>query len=86
MTPTKTLKELAKEVIQIQDACNILALSGLFHEHCVELMGHLNSFSAVHAHPILMMWMSKFSCLTGYTCDLNSFSDAYDEVQRIANS
>lgn len=62
----KTIKELAEEVIQIQDACNIVALSKLFNEHCIELLRITGSMSEVNAHPIMMMWMNKFVDMTGF--------------------
>lgn len=85
MTEHKTIGEMAREVIMIQDACNIIALSNLFHNHCVELMYNLNSMDSVKEHPIMKLWMSKFDSMTGggYSGDLMNFMKFYNEVEEL---
>ena len=77
----RTLKELAQESIDIQNACN---LSGILHsaaEAIIELHALMPaaSTSEINTHPIMRAWVSKICDMTG------NYTGAYpaDELRLI---
>ena len=69
MEDNRTMKELAREALQVQDACN---LSGVVHGYA-RAMSRLRkllesegraSTDAVNRHRIAVMWASKVESLT----------------------
>lgn len=61
-----TLKSLAQEAINVQDASNLCGLAQRFAEVCVDLMrsGPLGT-NEVNEHPIVTLWLSKMCSLNG---------------------
>ena len=54
-----------KTALEIQDACNLTAVAGLFHKMCLEVLHETNSTEAV-AHDSAILWMLDKMCdLTG---------------------
>lgn len=84
---TVTLSELAKQAIQIQDACNPLGLTKSFAEAIQDLgdlMRAKGNFSTrdLCYHPVFRLWASKIHSLAGLgLSDLDTFGDAYHECQ-----
>jgi hypothetical protein len=81
----KTIKELAKEALDVQNACN---LSGVVHgfsraitdlRACLEAEGK-GGTQAVNEHPICVLWSSKIASLTGSEY---RFSKAYGKVEEL---
>jgi len=78
----RTLKELATEALQVQDACN---LSGVLHawsrsitELRVLLEGQTGfSTDKLNRHPISVVWADKVASLTGTQNDTKSVFDAF---------
>lgn len=82
----KTLKKLAQEALDVQDASN---LSGIVHSFA-EALTNLRqldpklSTQDVNRHPIALLYASKITSLTGYNDDqsdpnyTNSFSFNYN--------
>lgn len=88
----RTLQELAKEVIAVQDACNLSGVVHGFSRAMTDLWNNLQSTGAgtaeINRHPISIMWSSKIESLT-QSQDFNTFSDAYDwckaQAQEVAS-
>ncbi len=83
----RTLKELAQEAIDVQNACNILGISQSFAEAMVDLRKvHPNSSSdSLATNAITVMWAYKISlmaCLGGG--DTDTFTDAYRACREMA--
>jgi hypothetical protein len=78
----KTLEQLARDALDVQDACN---LSGVVHafsnvmtalrEHA--RAGNWENTDKLNHHPIAIMWASKIASLTGCENGL-AFSMSYD--------
>lgn len=85
----KSLAQLAKEAIEVQDACN---LSGVVHSfsrtigRLRQILENQPDFSTekLNSHPICILWASKISSLTGLGGGFcNRFGDAYTECRKI---
>ena len=66
MTKERTMKDLAREAIEVQNACN---LSGVVHgfSRAVTDLRRLRpdaGTDALNAHPICVLWASKIEDLT----------------------
>jgi hypothetical protein len=85
-----TLQQAAKQVIMLQDACN---LSGLVHDFpnminavWEEARRQEKGTDWVNTHPIVIMMVSKLGDLSRYTYgdEQTNFGKAYDACQRLA--
>lgn len=82
--PTKSMQQLAKEALAVQDACNIMGVTIAYHNAMVNLMRHLNSTDAIRLHPIAQVWADKIASLT----DTQTLGDervlkAFNEVHKL---
>ena len=87
----RTLKELAEEAIQVQDACNPLGLSKGFARAVQELRERLaadelpDGTDAVCTHPIFRLWCSKFHEMARMgLSDLYRYGKVYSDCKRLA--
>ena len=85
----KTLKDLAKEAIEIQDACNLSGLIHGWHRSMEVLWSILRDSGAgtaqINQHPINQLWASKVHDLTGMgLSDTEAFGKAYDACKKLA--
>ncbi len=87
---TRTLGQLAQEVLQAQDACN---LSGLIHDwsrsmtELREVLKDDPNFGTdmINFHPISILWATKVADLVGYCItDYDKFSKALKECKELA--
>ena len=78
----KTIKELAKQALEVQDACNLVALAGEFHRVVLEMQ---RQGLSVREHPVTRCWIDKLASLTD-TQDLGNpiVMEAFRECSRIA--
>jgi hypothetical protein len=81
----KSLQELAREAILIQDACN---LSGLVHDF-PDVLNTLREIyptsQSIAYHPIVKLWVSKIHDLAGMgLSDQDRYSDAYKACREMA--
>jgi hypothetical protein len=78
---SRTLKQLAQESLDVQDACN---LSGVLHG-AYEAMLSLRKLGVYNAqHPIMQLWADKIAHLTGtQTIGADVVSTAYTEVYKL---
>ena len=88
----RTLQDLAKEALQVQDACNLSGVVHGFSRAVTELREILRatggdlSTAAVNQHPICKMWASKIHDLTRMgLSDSEPFRIAYDWCDEITN-
>jgi hypothetical protein len=88
----RTLQDLAKEALQVQDACNLSGVVHGFSRAVTELREILRatggdlSTDAVNQHPICCMWASKIHDLTRMgLSDGERFHEVYDACEDIAN-
>lgn len=84
----KTLKQLAQEAIDVQNACNPLGVSKRYAAMLTELRAQLNwtgepnDTDAIRRHPINRMWASKLHDLAGMgLSDMDRYSEAYHWCQ-----
>ena len=87
---SRTLAQLAKEAIEIQDACNLSGLVHGWHRSIIELreeLGKQGIFDTdkINQHPINVMWVSKLADLAHYDGSMTKFSFAYDACQELAD-
>jgi hypothetical protein len=83
----KTLKQLAQEALNVQDACNLRGVLRSFHEASVTL-GRLPECTGtewVNTHPIMMLYADKVASLTGMQGDDgSSWGVAYDDCKALS--
>ena len=82
----RTLKELAKEAYDVQDACN---LSGVVHS-LAKAVGELwaqpdcEGTDWVNTHPVTVLFVDKLASLAGcQDVGNDAVTKAYDEVRRL---
>lgn len=78
----RTLKELAKEAVEVQDALNLSGVIHAFSRAITELRENLSAAGSVSTddinhHPICILWSSKIASLTDSEGD-GKFSWAYN--------
>lgn len=61
----RTLNELAREALQIQDACNLCGLAQRFASVQVELGKYCNGTTERNQHPVTILWLDKMNSLAG---------------------
>ena len=82
-----TLQELAKEAIEVQDACNIGGVSQRFAKVVQEVRQHYTVMNtgSWNQHPIIQLWASKIHSLAGMGfSEIEEFSKAYDACLELA--
>lgn len=88
----RTLQDLAREAIQVQDACNLSGVVHGFSRAITELRNILRdtggdlSTHAVNTHPVCQLWASKIH----YMADMglsehDQYCAAYKACEEIAN-
>ena len=70
MSREEVEKQLARKAVQVQDACNPIAVAGLLHQCFLELSRAGFDHQAVSAHPVIIAVLDKLVSL----CDYNSES------------
>ena len=54
-----------KTALDIQDACNLTAVAGMFHRMCLEVLEETGSTMAVARDPAILWMLDKMCDLTG---------------------
>lgn len=89
----KTIQQLAKDAIEVQDACNLSGIVHGWHRAMEDLVPILRSgggknfggTAEINHHPINQLWASKVHDLTGMgLSDTEAFSKAYDACIELA--
>ena len=87
----KTIKQLAQEALDVQDACNLSGVAHAFARALSALRKAIPnaSTSEINAHPIAKVWADKIAHLT-QTQQRGAFGDvinqAYGSVHELANA
>jgi len=78
----KSLKQLAQDAIDVQDACNLSGVVYGFARAMESLCEHVSSSAERNTHPVAVLWASKIASLTRCESDLSMgrsvFSCAYN--------
>jgi len=82
---TRTMADLAREALQVQDACNLSGVVLGFARSISRLRVLLREqgnegTDNINLHPICQLWADKIRSLAGS----QDYSDAYDIVTRLA--
>lgn len=81
----RTIKELAKEAINVQDACNLSGVVNGFSRCLTDLREYVNGSDALANHPISRLWSDKIASLTGtQSIGNDAVMDAYKIVYDLA--
>ena len=82
----RTLKQLAQEALNVQDACNLSGVAHGFARCMSDLMDLVPSGTdARNNHPIARLWADKIAHLTGtQRLGNDAVMDAYPEVMKLA--
>jgi hypothetical protein len=65
-----------KTALDIQDACNLTAVAGIFHKMCLEVLEETHSTAAVAKDPAILWMLDKMCDLIGRP-DSDKMSKAY---------
>ncbi len=83
----KSIKRLAQDALDVQDACNLSGVAFSFANAMKDLCEHKNALGKgtewINHHPITIMWVNKLESLAnsnGYRV----FAPAYEEVRKMA--
>jgi hypothetical protein len=78
---TRTLQELAREALAVQDACNLSGVAHGFARAMADLCALVPGTDARNAHPIAVLWADKIAHLTGtQAIGHDRVMDAYREI------
>lgn len=89
---TRTMADLAREAIQVQDACNLSGVVHSFSRAITRLRALLEAqgkggTDAVNTHPICWLWSDKIASLTGSQLGgVSEMCDAYRAVTLLTES
>jgi len=61
---SRTIQQLAQEALDVQDACNLLAVVNGMSRAIKELREICAGWHTVDSHPIVMLWADKIASLT----------------------
>jgi len=81
----RTIKTLAQESLDVQDACNLCAVAQGFARCMSDLLKHdLGGTDATNTHPIALLWADKIAHLTGtQTLGGEAMMQAYERVSEL---
>ena len=81
---SRTVRELAREAIQVQDACNLSGVAHSFAKAMSDLGEHTNGTDERNRHPIVRVYLDKMCDLTGVGICGEAFSDSWAKVREMA--
>lgn len=85
---TQSLADVAREAIQIQDACNLSGVAHSFLDAIATIRNSASGTREVNTHAIVTLYVSKFASLNGTDClcsdCMDAFSKAMDACKAIA--
>lgn len=83
MNKPRPLSVLAKEAMDVQDACNLSGVVHGFSRAITELRSYYDSTWDINTHPISVMWASKIASLTHCETGL-ALSDAMAWCEKVS--
>lgn len=83
----RSLKDLAREALAVQDACNLCGVAQSFARAMIDLGEHARGTDERNRHPIAILWSDKIAHLTG-TQNLGDdrVAEAYRAVYAIVDA
>lgn len=83
---TRTLADLAREALQVQDACNLSAVVHSFSRSISRLRVLLQGGTdALNEHPICQLWADKIASLAGVqSVGMSEYRLAYETVRALS--
>ena len=82
---TKTIKQLAQDALNVQDACNLSGVVHGFSRAMSDLCTLVPNTGERNTHPIAILWADKIAHLTGIQDLGNSVTmRAYDACHELA--
>lgn len=61
----RSIAELAREALAVQDACNLCGVAQSFARAMVDLGEHTEGTNERNTHPVAILWADKIAHLTG---------------------
>lgn len=80
----RTMQELCKEVLAVQDACNATAVSGSMNRAMKRMLRMGMDTEAVNQHPVTCLYLSKLLHLAALPQP--SLSESFANVHRMAEA
>ena len=84
----QTLKEHAKDALNVQNACNLSGVVHSFDKVVTDLWEEANRIGKgtdwVNTHPIVQAYVDKLASLARVQANVNNVFDAFDACQKIA--
>jgi hypothetical protein len=62
---SKTLKQLAQDALNVQNACNLCGVAQAFAQVMIDLGEHTKGTDERNTHPVAILWADKIAHLTG---------------------
>jgi len=62
---SKTIKQLAQEALDVQNACNLCGVVQSFARAMIDLGEHTKGTDERNQHPVSVLWADKVAHLTG---------------------
>lgn len=84
MSSEETVARLAKKAVQVQDACNPIAVAGLLHQSMLELSRAGFDHPGVAGHPVTIAILDKLVSLCDYNTE--TMFDAHHECDLLSES
>ena len=77
----RSLKELAQEALQVQDACNLSGVAHAFADVLRDLGDHTAGTDERNTHPVVRVFLNKMIDLAGQdtTADWNAVHELADD-------
>ncbi len=84
-TNTRTLAQLAREALNVQDACNLCGVAHGFARAMADLGAYTRGTDERNTHPIAVLWADKIAHLTGTQhVGQETVMRAYSAVRKLA--
>jgi hypothetical protein len=83
---SKTIKALAQEALDVQNACNLCGVAQSFARAMRDLGDHTKGTDERNQHPITRVWLDKMNQLAGIQEYTTEMTKAYSVVHDLAQS
>lgn len=83
---SKTIKQLAQEALDVQNACNLCGVAQAFARAMSDLGQYTKGTDERNQHPITRVWLDKLNSLAGIQEYNSDITKAYSVVHDIASS
>ncbi len=81
----RSMKELAQEALDVQNASNLLGIANSFYKALCDLRGNGLFSEDIENHPITLMWVWKLTSMVGnVSLNLDNAVAAMAECEKLA--